>query len=194
MIGVAEPPAIDPFRPFPYLSRMARRDIIQLPNPLLKSVSKPVKKITADVHRLMDDMLETMYAAPGIGLAAVQIGEPRRVVVVDLAKEDEPRRPRFFINPEIVWSSPETSEHEEGCLSIPEVFDTVSRPAAVKVQFLDREGEPRELDCDGLLATCLQHEIDHLNGILFIDHLSRLKRDRIVRKFAKAARREKADA
>jgi peptide deformylase len=173
---------------------MARRDIIQLPDPLLKTVSRPVQRITEEVHRLMDDMLETMYAAPGIGLAAVQIGEPRRVVVVDLAKDDEPRNPQFFVNPEIVWSSAETSEREEGCLSIPEVFDTVTRPSAVKVRFLDRDGEPRELDCDGLFATCLQHEIDHLNGILFIDRLSRLKRDRIVRKFTKAARREKADA
>ena len=173
---------------------MARRDIIQLPDPLLKTVSKPVRSVTEDVRRLMDDMLETMYAAPGIGLAAVQIGEPRRIVVVDLAKDDEPHNPQFFVDPEIVWSSQEVSEHEEGCLSIPEVFDTIARPSSVKVSFLDREGQARELDCEGLLATCLQHEIDHLNGILFIDYLSRLKRDRIVRKFAKAARREKADA
>jgi peptide deformylase len=173
---------------------MARRKIIQLPDPLLRTVSKPIKSVTDDVRRLMDDMLETMYAAPGIGLAAVQIGKPRRVVVVDLAKDEEPRDPQFFVNPEIAWSSQEVSEHEEGCLSIPEVFDTIARPTAVKVRFLDRGGEPGELVCEGLLATCLQHEIDHLNGILFIDHLSRLKRDRIVRKFAKAARREKADA
>ncbi len=173
---------------------MPRREIIELPDPILKTVSKPVASVTDDVRRLMTDMLDTMYAAPGIGLAAVQIGEPRRVVVVDLAKEEEPRNPQFFVNPEIVWSSEETSEHEEGCLSIPEVFDTISRPSAVKVRFLDREGEPRELACESLLATVLQHEIDHLNGILFIDHLSRLKRDRIVRKFTKAARREKADA
>ncbi len=173
---------------------MPRREIIQLPDPLLKTVSKPVANMTDDVRQLMTDMLETMYAAPGIGLAAVQIGEPKRVVVVDLAKEDEPRNPQFFVNPEITWSSGETSEHEEGCLSIPEVFDTIARPSAVTVRFLDREGNSRELDCEGLLATVLQHEIDHLNGILFIDHLSRLKRDRIIRKFTKAARREKADA
>ena len=173
---------------------MARRDIVQLPDPLLKTVSKPVRSVTEDVRSLMDDMLETMYAAPGIGLAAVQIGEPRRIVVVDLAKDDEPRSPQFFVDPEIVWSSQEVSEHEEGCLSIPEVFDTIARPSSIKVSFLDRAGQAREVDCEGLLARCLQHEIDHLNGILFIDYLSRLKRDRIVRKFAKAARREKADA
>ena len=167
---------------------MARRDIVQLPDPLLKTVSEPVRSVTEDVRRLMNDMLETMYAAPGIGLAAVQIGEPRRIVVVDLAKDDEPRNPQFFVNPEIVWSSQETSEHEEGCLSIPEVFDTIARPSAVKVRFLDRDGEARELDCEGLLATCLQHEIDHLNGVLFIDHISKLKRDMVVKKFKKLAR------
>jgi peptide deformylase len=194
MTGQWEAPPLTGTDPSRISPTMARRDIIQLPDPLLKTVSKPVRSITEDVWRLMSDMLETMYAAPGIGLAAVQIGEPRRVVVIDLAKDDEPRNPQFFVNPEILWSSEEKSEHEEGCLSIPEVFDTILRPSAVKVGFLDREGKPRELDCEGLMAICLQHEIDHLNGILFIDHLSRLKRDRIIRKFTKAARREKADA
>jgi peptide deformylase len=174
---------------------MAIREIIKLPDRLLKKVSKPVTAVTPEIRGLLDDMLETMYAAPGIGLAAVQIGIPQRLVVVDIVRdEDKPRNPMAFINPEIVWASEELREHEEGCLSIPEVFDVVKRPAEVKVRYLDREGCVQEMHCEGLLATCIQHEIDHLNGVLFIDRLSRLKRERVVRKFSKAARREKAEA
>jgi peptide deformylase len=173
---------------------MAIRDILKLPDRTLKKISKPVEKITPEILALMDDMLETMYAAPGIGLAAVQIGVPKRLVVVDTARDEAPRNPLYFINPQLVWSSEELNEHEEGCLSIPEVFDKVKRPAQVRVRFLDRTGAEREMSCDGLLATCIQHEIDHLNGVLFIDRLSRLKRDRVMKKFSKAAKREKAEA
>jgi peptide deformylase len=173
---------------------MAIREILKLPDPILKKVSKPVEKITPEILALMDDMLETMYAAPGIGLAAVQIGAPKRLVVVDTVRDEAPKNPLYLINPELVWSSEELNEHEEGCLSIPEVFDKVKRPAQVRVRFLDRNGVEQEMHCDGLLATCIQHEIDHLNGVLFIDRLSRLKRDRVMKKFSKAAKREKAEA
>ncbi len=170
---------------------MSVREIVKIPDPILKSVSAPVAAVSDDVRALMDDMLETMYAAPGIGLAAVQIGIAKRIVVIDLSRDEGPRNPMFFVNPEIVWSSEETKEHEEGCLSIPDVYDLVTRPAEVKVRYLDRFGKEQERHCDGLLATCVQHEIDHLNGTLFIDHLSRLKRDRVVKKFAKAAKLQK---
>lgn len=165
---------------------MAKREIITLPDPLLRTVSKPVKTVNAGTRELMDDMLETMYDAPGIGLAAVQIGIPRRLVVIDASKEGEEKQPLFLVNPEIVWSSEEEADYEEGCLSIPEFFDMVTRPKEIKVRYLDREGEAQEMVCDGVLATCVQHEIDHLNGILFIDYISKLKRDRVVKKFAKA--------
>jgi len=165
---------------------MSIRDIIVLPDPLLRLVSKPVAVVDGDVRKLWDDMLATMYAAPGIGLAAVQIGVPRRLLVADLAKEGEEKKPLFVANPEIVWASEALSDYEEGCLSIPEYYDMVSRPSEVKVRYLDRQGEPQEIHATGLLATCLQHEIDHLNGVLFIDHISRLKRDRVVKKFTKA--------
>jgi peptide deformylase len=168
---------------------MAVRPLIILPDPMLKRVSTPVGAVTDEIRDLMDDMLETMYAAPGIGLAAIQIGVPRRVVVMDLVKdEDKPRDPQFFVNPEIISASEETAEYEEGCLSIPEVFENVTRPKAVRIRYLDRNGTGQERDCEGLMATCIQHEIDHLNGILFIDHISRLKRERVVKKFAKAAK------
>jgi peptide deformylase len=170
---------------------MAIRDIIKLPDPLLKKVSAPVERVDDELRALADDMLATMYNAPGIGLAAVQIGIPRRLLVMDVAREEEPPAPHVLINPEVVWTSDGTSEHEEGCLSIPDVFYTVERPAEVKVAYLDREGHQQEMHCDGLLATCVQHEIDHLNGVLFIDHLSRLKRDRVIRKFNKIARHAK---
>jgi peptide deformylase len=174
---------------------MAIHEILKLPDRTLRKVSKPVARVTPDIQALLDDMLETMYAAPGIGLAAVQIGIAKRLVVIDTARgDDEPKNPRFLVNPEIVWASEHLNEHEEGCLSIPEVFDVVKRPAEVKVRHLDRDGNEQELHCTDLLATCVQHEIDHINGVLFIDHLGRLKRDRIVRKFAKAAKREKAEA
>jgi peptide deformylase len=185
---------IDPCCPFTYLKRMATREILKLPDPILKKVSKPVEKVTPEILSLMDQMLETMYAAPGIGLAAVQIGVPKRLVVIDTARDEAPKNPLYLINPEIVWASEELNEHEEGCLSIPEVYDKVKRPAEVKVRYLDREGAEQQMHCDGLLATCVQHEIDHLNGVLFIDRLTRLKRDRVMKKFSKAAKREKADA
>jgi peptide deformylase len=172
-----------------YIATMALRDILILPDKRLRQVSDPVKKIDAGVRKLVDDMLETMYDAPGIGLAAIQIGVPKRVITMDLAKKEEPRNPHFFINPQIVWTSQEKVTYEEGCLSIPEYYDDVERPAQVKVKYLDLEGKPQEVVANGLFATCLQHEIDHLNGVLFIDHLSKLKRDRVLKKFTKAAKR-----
>jgi peptide deformylase len=168
---------------------MSLREIITLPDKRLRLVSDPVKAIDGEVRKLVADMFDTMYDAPGIGLAAIQLGEPHRVVTVDLAKKEEPRDPQVFINPEIVTASEEKSTHEEGCLSIPEFYDDVERPARVTVRYLDLEGQTQEVEATGLLATCLQHEIDHLNGVLFIDHLSKLKRDRVLKKFAKAAKR-----
>jgi peptide deformylase len=165
------------------------REIIKIPDKRLRLVSKPVKEIDGELRRLVEDMFETMYDAPGIGLAAIQLGEPRRVVTLDLAKKDDPKRPMVFINPELVWSSEEKAVYEEGCLSIPEYYEDVERPAEVKVKYLDLDGKPQEAAANGLLATCLQHEIDHLNGILFIDHISKLKRDRVIKKFTKAAKR-----
>ena len=168
---------------------MALREIITLPDPRLRLVSKPVDAIDDSVRRLIDDMFETMYEAPGIGLAAIQIGVPKRVVTMDLAKKDEPRNPQVFLNPEVLWTSDEIGVYEEGCLSIPEYYEEVERPAQVRVGFLDRDGAAREVEADGLFATCLQHEIDHINGVLFIDHISKLKRSRVIKKFAKAAKR-----
>jgi peptide deformylase len=168
---------------------MARREIIILPDKRLRLVSEPVKRITVDLRKLIDDMFETMYDAPGIGLAAIQVAVPRRVVTMDLAKKEEPRNPQVYINPEILWRSDEKATYEEGCLSIPEYYSDVERPAQVKFKYLDLEGKVQEIDANGLLATCIQHEIDHLNGVLFIDHLSKLKRDRVVKKFSKAAKR-----
>jgi peptide deformylase len=152
----------------------------------LRQVSPAVKQVDAAVRGVFDDMLETMYDAPGIGLAAIQIGVAQRMVVIDLAKEGEEKKPLFLANPEIVWSSEDESDYEEGCLSIPDFYEMVQRPKEVKVRYLDRKGEALELHAVGLLATCLQHEIDHLNGILFIDHISRLKRARVIKKFQKA--------
>jgi peptide deformylase len=172
---------------------MAVRDIVKLPDPILKTASAPVPAVTDEVRALVTDMFDTMYAAPGIGLAAVQVGVRKRIVVTDVAKDDEPKAPMCFINPEIVWRSQETTEYEEGCLSIPEVYDKVVRPAEVRVRYMDLEGEEQAIHCTGLLATCIQHEIDHVNGVLFIDHLGRLKRDRIVKKFIKAAKLDKEE-
>ena len=172
---------------------MALREIITLPDKRLRLVSEPVKKITADIRKLVEDMFETMYDAPGVGLAAIQVGAPKRVVTVDVAKKEEPKNPLVFINPEIVAYSDEKAVHEEGCLSIPEIYEDVERPAQVTVKYLDLDGQQHEVEADGLLATCLQHEIDHLNGVLFIDHLSKLKRDRITKKFVKAAKRAAAE-
>ncbi|MBV9076698.1 MAG: peptide deformylase [Methylobacteriaceae bacterium] len=173
---------------------MAVRPIVKLPEAKLRLKSEPVGPVTEEVRRLSADMLDTMYDAPGIGLAAIQIGVPKRLVVIDLARSDEERQPMVFVDPEIVWSSDEKRVHEEGCLSIPEFYEEVERPDRVTVRFRDLDGEMRELEADGMLATCLQHEIDHLNGVLFIDHLSRLKRSRVIKKFEKAARRESEDA
>ncbi|SDQ90891.1 peptide deformylase [Rhizobiales bacterium GAS113] len=175
---------------------MSIRPILLIPDPRLKRVCAPVETVTDEVRKLASDMLETMYDAPGIGLAASQIGELIRLVVIDVAKKDEERQPLTLINPEIVWASPERSIYEEGCLSIPEFYEEVERSAMVTVRFLDAQGAECEMTADGLLGTCLQHEIDHLNGVLFIDHISKLKRDRVVRKFKKDAKRkaeEKAD-
>jgi len=167
---------------------MAQRDILILPDKRLRQVSKPVGKVDAATKRLVEDMFETMYAAPGIGLAAIQVGEPVRVVTMDLAKKDEPKQPQVFINPELIWTSEAKNTHEEGCLSIPEYYEEVDRPAEVKVKYTDLQGQAQEIAADGLLATCLQHEIDHLNGVLFIDHISKLKRDMVVKKFKKLAK------
>jgi peptide deformylase len=168
---------------------MALHEIIILPDKRLRLVSEPVGKITAETKKLVADMFETMYDAPGIGLAAIQIGVAQRVVTMDLAKKEENAEPLVFINPEIVWSSEELGSYEEGCLSIPEYYEEVERPARVKAKYLDLDGNEHLIEADGLLATCLQHEIDHLNGVLFIDHISKLKRDRVTKKFAKVAKR-----
>ena len=169
---------------------MALREIIILPDKRLRLVSEPVKAVNAEVRALVDDMFETMYKAPGVGLAAIQVGVPRRIVTVDTAKKDEPKNPQVFINPQIVWSSEEKGTYEEGCLSIPEYYEEVERPSEVKVRFMDLTGKTQEVAAKGLLATVLQHEIDHTNGVLFIDHISKLKRDRVIKKFSKAAKRE----
>jgi peptide deformylase len=170
---------------------VSKLEIITLPDKKLRVRSKPVERVDDELRRLMDDMLETMYDAPGIGLAAVQVGVPRRMITVDVAqREDETADPdpMFLINPEILWSSDERAVHEEGCLSIPEFYAEVERPAAVRVRYLDRDGKLQEIEANSILAVCLQHEIDHLNGTLFIDHLSKLKRDMVIKKFTKQAR------
>jgi peptide deformylase len=180
---------IDRIGPCPYIAAMAVRDILIIPDKRLRLKSEPVKAVDKTLRALIDDMFETMYAAPGIGLAAIQIGEARRVVTMDLAKKDEPKQPQVFINPEVTWSSDEKAIYEEGCLSIPEYYEEVERPKSVKVKYLDRDLKPQEIEADGLLATCLQHEIDHTNGVLFIDHISKLKRDMVMKKFKKAAKK-----
>ena len=166
-------------------------DIITLPDRKLRLVSDPVERVDDALRRFADLMLETMYAAPGIGLAAIQVGEPRRLIVLDVAqREDETaeRDPMVLINPEILTFSDETIVREEGCLSIPEYYAEVERPTELRVRFLDRDGKPREMEAKGVLATCIQHEVDHLNGKLFIDYLSKLKRDMVIRKFTKQAK------
>jgi peptide deformylase len=164
---------------------MALREILVVPHPILKQVSQPVEKVDDELRALMDDMLETMYAAPGIGLAAVQIGVPKRVIVMDLARPEEEPQPRHFVNPEILWASEETAPYEEGCLSVPEIYDEVERAAKVKIRYLNYQGEQIEEEAEGLFAVCIQHEMDHLEGVLFIDHLSRLKREQAVKKVRK---------
>lgn len=167
---------------------MTIKPLIILPDPLLRQQSKPIEQVDAEITRLADDMLETMYDAPGIGLAAIQIGVPRRMLVIDISREDEDRKPVVFINPEILAVSDDVSTYEEGCLSIPDYYAEVERPASLTVAYIDRDGRKQTVEADGLLATCLQHEIDHLNGVLFIDHISRLKREMVIKKFTKAAR------
>lgn len=168
------------------------RPIVILPDPRLRKPSTAVSRIDAKLKKLVEDMFETMYAAPGIGLAAVQVGEPLRVIVVDPTRGDEQKKPLAMINPEIVWFSEEQEAYEEGCLSIPEETYEVERPARIRVKFRGIGGDDRELEADGLLARVIQHEVDHINGVLFIDRLSRLKRDRVLKKFTKAAKREAA--
>ncbi|MEE1655666.1 peptide deformylase [Microvirga sp. CF3062] len=169
---------------------MTIRPLVIIPDSKLRLVSEPVKEITGEIRRLADDMLETMYDAPGVGLAAIQIGVPVRMVTMDVSKSEDERQPMVLINPEILWASEEKRVYEEGCLSIPEYYEEVERPDRVRFRYMDLQGETIEQDADGLLATCVQHEIDHLNGVLFIDYLSKLKRDRVVTKFKKAAKRE----
>ena len=169
---------------------MAIREILTVADatPVLKQKSLPVEKVDDELRALMDDMLETMYAAPGIGLAAIQVGVPRRVIVMDISRDEEDRQPRYFVNPEILWASEETASYEEGCLSIPEVYEEVERAARVRVRYLNYQGDQIEEDAEGLFAVCIQHEMDHLEGVLFIDHLSRLKRERAVKAVKKAAK------
>jgi peptide deformylase len=169
---------------------MAIRPILCLPDPRLRAVSENVGVVDESIRALMDDMLATMYDAPGIGLAAIQIGVAKRVLVIDLAKKDEEPAPLCIADPEIVGTSEEASVYEEGCLSVPEYYEEVTRPAKVKIRFLDRDNQRREIEAEGLLATCIQHEMDHLEGKLFIDHLSRLKRERAIKRFTKAARQD----
>lgn len=174
---------------------MALREIITVPDPRLKEVSKPVEGgVTDEIRALMDDMLETMYDAPGIGLAAIQVGVPLRVIVMDLAREGEESNPRYFVNPEILPLTEDTAPYEEGCLSVPDVYEEVERPTECRIRYLDYDGNEVEEVADGLFAVCIQHEMDHLNGTLFIDHLSRLKRQRAVDKVKKAKKAKERDA
>jgi len=167
---------------------MAIRQILTAPDKRLRQISEPVSQVDDALRALMDDMLETMYDAPGIGLAAIQVGEPLRVIVMDLAGEGEEPQPRYFVNPEIIDPSEDVNVYEEGCLSVPEYFDEVERPSRCRIKFLDYDGKEQTIDAEGMLATCIQHEMDHLEGVLFIDHLSRLKRDRVLKKLKKDQR------
>jgi peptide deformylase len=167
---------------------MSIRPILTAPDPRLKAVSRAVDTVDAETRRLIDDMIESMYAADGIGLASVQIGVPKRIIVMDLDQKDGKKTPRVFINPKILWASEELVTFEEGCLSVPEIWEDVERPAHIRAEHLDRDGKRVELEAEGLLATCLQHEMDHLEGVLFIDHISRLKRSMALRKLQKAKR------
>lgn len=167
---------------------MAILPIVTVPDPMLKKISKPVKAVDDDLRRLMDDMLATMYDAPGIGLAAIQVGKPVRVLVMDLSTDEEDADPKFYVNPEITWTSEEIGVYNEGCLSVPEQYADVERPAECKLSYLDYDGKAQKMHATGLLATCIQHEMDHLNGILFIDYLTSLKRNMIVRKIKKMDR------
>ncbi len=171
---------------------MTIRTILTAPDPRLKTVAKDIAKVDGEIRSLIDDMIETMYAAVGVGLAAVQIGIAKRIIVMDLDQKSGKRNPRVFVNPKILWASEELATFEEGCLSVPEIWEDVERPARIRAEYLDRDGKKQTLEADGLLADCLQHEMDHLDGVLFIDHLSRLKRSIALRKLAKAKKRETA--
>ena len=164
---------------------MSQRKIVIEPDPILRKESEPIEKVDNDLRKLLDDMLETMYAAPGIGLAAVQVGILKRLIVIDISKDKEKKNPLFLINPEIVSKSKNTSIYEEGCLSLPGHFAEIERPAECQINFLDYNGKKKEISAKGLLSTCIQHEVDHLNGILFIDYLSKLKKDMIIKKLVK---------
>ena len=164
---------------------MSKRRILTIPDPILRKKSVSVDKVDKDIQKLMSDMLETMYHAPGIGLAAIQIGVPKRVVVMDISKESNKKEPMYFVNPEIVWKSDLKAIYEEGCLSIPNQFAKIERPESCNVRYLNYDGIEKEMKAKGLLATCLQHEIDHLNGVLFIDYLSKLKKDMIIKRLQK---------
>jgi peptide deformylase len=164
---------------------MALREILTEPNEILRKKSLLVDQVDGDIQKLMDDMLETMYLAPGIGLAAIQVGVPKRVIVLDIARKDEPKNPMYFINPEIITKSKDSLAYEEGCLSVPGQFAEITRSSNCSIKYLDYYGQPQELKTEGLLATCIQHEIDHLEGILFIDYLSKLKKTMIVKKLSK---------
>ena len=169
---------------------MTIRPIHVIPDGVLREKAQPVTAFDSDLKRLVEDMFETMYAAPGIGLAAPQVGVMQRVFVVDVSPREDMKEPLAFINPEITWSSDETSVYEEGCLSIPEYYEEVERPARVRMRFQDVEGKEHEIEASGVLATCTQHELDHLDGVLFIDHISKLKREMVWRKFTKQAKRD----
>ena len=164
---------------------MSIRKIVIEPDPILREKSESLEKVDDEIRKLLDDMLETMYAAPGIGLAAVQVGILKRIIVIDISKDEEKKTPLFLLNPEIISRSKKTSVYEEGCLSLPGHFAEIERPAECQVKFIDYDGKEKELVADGLLATCIQHEVDHLNGVLFIDYLSKLKKDMIVKKLIK---------
>lgn len=173
---------------------MTIRPLVIIPDQQLRLISQPVPGADRDVRQLVDDMFATMYDAPGIGLAAIQIGVPRRVVTIDCARKDDKAEPMVLINPEITWRSEDLREMEEGCLSIPEYYESVERPDRIRVKFHDVDFKPHEIEADGILATCIQHEIDHLNGVLFIDYLSKLKRDRVMKKFTKQAKQRESEA
>ena len=164
---------------------MTKKKIVIEPDPILRKKSDPLEKVDTELRNLMDDMLETMYAAPGIGLAAVQVGILKRLIVLDISKENEKKNPLFLINPEIIFRSKKMAVYEEGCLSLPGYFAEIERPAECHVNYIDYNGKKRELKTDGLLSTCIQHEVDHLNGILFVDYLSKLKKDMIIKKLTK---------
>ena len=172
---------------------MAIREIITVPNPLLKTISEPVTIIDDEILLLIDDMFETMYAAPGIGLAAIQVGVPKRILVIDISRDDEARNPLFFINPEIIDPTDTLNSYEEGCLSVPGVWEEIERPNECTVNYLDKNGDEKSIRCQGMLATVIQHEMDHLNGVVFVDHLSKLKRDRAIKKSIKSRTSEPKD-